>query len=421
MSDVGSAIPPFRLTLLAAVPYHFPLQSRNQQLATELARQGISVCYVAPPTPRAMLRHWRAPWRERRAGPIRLVWPWPQPPLRWQLALGLTDWIARVQAARIGVPSDADVPHVVCVTTPLWQPVCTRLARDLLIYDCLDDPAVHARRGQEELYASWHAESARAADVVVTVSPYLSERVRALTERPVVVCGNGVDLAAFSPDAVAHGLAPHLCAGLSPDAYTWLDWRRRHPNLPVAGFLGSIDRWVDTQLVALAARALPDVQFVLAGPPRRREYLAPLAGCGNVHVLGPVPYATVPAFLTTFDVGLIPFHPGLIAACADPLKTYEYCALGKPVVSSVQFALDDPAAPIRVATAAQAFVEAIREALDDRDPRQQVARIGFARRHAWSARATEFRSIIEKHLALTRPAAPTSTRVAERQPSPNRR
>lgn len=373
------------ITFLAAVPFHFQLQTRTQWLATCLAERGCEVRFVAAPTPRAMLRHWIAPWRDRRAGRIDLVWPMPMPPLRLQSVLGLTSWLGRRQAGWLRGQLGATRRHVLCVTTPVWWPVIERLRADVVIYDCLDDPAVHARPSSREIFAEWHTALCRRADLVIAVSDYLGEQIARLDNARVVVCGNGVDAEHFSPgekvlreDEVGSGLA------------SWFAWRRAHADAQVAGFVGSIDRWVDTRLVADAARQLPEVQFVIAGPARTPELVEPLRGLPNVHLTGWVPYTQVPTLVETFDVGLIPFEDGEIARCADPLKVYEYAAMGRPVISSAQFALDDPEAPLTIAMSVEAFCAAIREALSSDMDDAQAARRAFALRHTWQARAEEF-------------------------------
>ena len=181
----------------------------------------------------------------------------------------------------------------------------------------------------------------------------------------------------------------------------WFAWWRAHPNQPVAGFVGSIDRWVDVELLAATARALPHVQFVVAGPERYRGLAAPLAGIQNVHRIGLVSYKAVPALIATFDVGLIPFRAGPIAAAADPLKVYEYAAAGKAVVCSVPLRLDDPDAPLVTAETPAAFASAVAAAAaaaaqSPNDSAAREQRIAFARRHTWAARAEQFLNLIAK-------------------------
>ena len=102
---------------------------------------------------------------------------------------------------------------------------------------------------------------------------------------------------------------------------------------PRLGFYGVIDERFDTELLAKAAEMRPDWSFVMVGPvvkiaeedlPRRP----------NIHYLGPKTYAELPAYLSGWDVALMPFAMNESTEFISPTKTPEYLAGGKPVVST---------------------------------------------------------------------------------------
>ena len=126
----------------------------------------------------------------------------------------------------------------------------------------------------------------------------------------------------------------------------------------------------------------------------------------NVRCHRAVPYERVPGIIRTFDVCLMPFINDEISSCADPLKTYEYCALGKPVVSTVPHRAGSAPAPIHVATTADAFIEAIRSAATDDSLDKRRQRTDFARQHTWADRAERFLAAIESvHTGVPTPPA----------------
>ena len=97
------------------------------------------------------------------------------------------------------------------------------------------------------------------------------------------------------------------------------------------GYVGSIARWFDWPLVAEIARALPAVTIRLIGP----EFVArPRALPANVTVLPECPREEAVAHVREFAVGLIPFGLSRLTASVDPIKYYEYMALGVPVWST---------------------------------------------------------------------------------------
>ena len=108
------------------------------------------------------------------------------------------------------------------------------------------------------------------------------------------------------------------------------------PVLPVRertaiGYVGSIADWFDWPLVVEMARALPDVPIRLIGP----EFVARPADLPrNIEVRPECPREAVVEEVRRFSVGLIPFRRNRLTASVDPIKYYEYAALGVPVWST---------------------------------------------------------------------------------------
>src|SRR5436190_6606025 len=102
---------------------------------------------------------------------------------------------------------------------------------------------------------------------------------------------------------------------------------------PRLGFYGVIDERFDTELLDKVAELRPDWSFVMLGPvvkisqddlPRRP----------NIHYLGGKGYDQLPAYLSGWDVALMPFAMNESTEFISPTKTPEYLAGGKPVVST---------------------------------------------------------------------------------------
>ncbi len=100
---------------------------------------------------------------------------------------------------------------------------------------------------------------------------------------------------------------------------------------PVLGYLGVIDRWFDWKRVIDLARSHSNAQVRLIGPMHSAPP-GPLPS--NVQCLAPVPQHNVYQAMAQFDVGLIPFELNDVTRYVDPVKYYEYRALGLPVLST---------------------------------------------------------------------------------------
>ena len=210
-----------------------------------------------------------------------------------------------------------------------------------------------------------HPEEARLAEeaqVVLTVSRPLKERQRTRNPR-----------AYFVPNGVA------------------MDWLTPAVNAPrpvavrrkTVGFVGTLNRNVDFELLLATARRLPDVTLRIVGSvvskltQAQQEALETLKGLPNVQMLGFRPPRELFGHIAKFDVCLLPFLDNEWISHSDPIKFYQYLALGKPVVTTPVPAARRYRALCYVAASPAAFAASIDAALgeshDHFERRQRVA------------------------------------------------
>jgi len=176
----------------------------------------------------------------------------------------------------------------------------------------------------------WERKGIQRADQLVVVSPGIAAYLSALTpgvERKIILLGNGVDPRLFTPTENGSGVRKDL------------GW----DNNPVGILVSTFQVWHGTEnLLRAASQVLkkkPEFRLLLVGdgPERRRsERLAQELGIRQaVHFTGAVVPESVPKWVAVADVGL--YFPLLVKNRAgflfDPMKFYEYMAMGKPVVS----------------------------------------------------------------------------------------
>ena len=125
-------------------------------------------------------------------------------------------------------------------------------------------------------------------------------------------------------------------------------------------YVGAIHDWFDVDLVYYCAKNLPNYSFIIIGP--EQKDLSLLKKLKNIHILGSIPYAKIPAFLYNSQVGIIPFnvkdYPDLVNSI-NPLKMYEYLACGLKVVSVEWEQINDMNDIINLVTTKDEFVNAI--------------------------------------------------------------
>ncbi|HEU5179333.1 MAG TPA: glycosyltransferase [Candidatus Polarisedimenticolia bacterium] len=248
-----------------------------------------------------------------------------------------------------------------------FLPLLEQVPHATSVYRLSDDTA--AFPDTPSSYRSLEEEMMGRVDCVVATAATLAERAARFCRR-VLLLPNGVDLARFRP----------------PAGEERGDKADRRPRLV---YVGALDSWFDGARIDRIARRFPGAEILLAGPLRGT---APWAQRENVRLLGAVPPEEVPALLRRCDVGLIPFVDSRLTRAIHPVKLYEYCAAGLPVVAADLDEIRRIGSPARLASSDEEWFAAIEGALQDPDPAGSIA---FAAQHDWSARFARLAAFLE--------------------------
>lgn len=176
------------------------------------------------------------------------------------------------------------------------------------IYDAMDDfPA---------FYSGWSrlAMARRESSLVQRVEKvWVSSTAlkRRWTSDDINVC--------FVPNALDNVLLPPV------------DLARTKSSRKVFGYVGTIGAWFDWDWVQTLAKLRPDDVIRLIGPVFSP---APFELPSNVELLPPCAHDVALNAMCQFDVGLIPFKRSELTVSVDPIKYYEYRALGLPIIST---------------------------------------------------------------------------------------
>jgi len=165
---------------------------------------------------------------------------------------------------------------------------------------------------------------------------------------------------------------------------------------PVIGFVGVVGEWVDLDLVAGLARSRPEASVVIIGPIATSADV--LDSVPNVYRLGPKAHDSLPAYLSCFDVGLIPFRRTALTLNANPIKLYEYLAAGVPVVSTSLPAVEPWAGSVWLADTVEETVRACEAACRHNSSAERRRRSDAMKAHAWSARLADISRLIDATL-----------------------
>jgi glycosyltransferase involved in cell wall biosynthesis len=101
---------------------------------------------------------------------------------------------------------------------------------------------------------------------------------------------------------------------------------------PRLGFYGTIQDWIDFDLICHLARRRPDWSIVLIG--NAFVDVSRLKQFPNIHLLGRRDHDLLPNYCKGFDVGIIPYVVNERILHVNPIKLREYLSAGLPVVST---------------------------------------------------------------------------------------
>jgi glycosyltransferase involved in cell wall biosynthesis len=150
------------------------------------------------------------------------------------------------------------------------------------------------------------------------------------------------------------------------------------------GYFGYLaGAWFDWELIAEAARRRPWWRFYLIGYGGSPDGLVLP---DNVVLLGKKPQSELAAYAANWDVAIIPFKPEPLAAAADPIKTYEYLAMGLPVVATGVFPPAGGEAFVTRTEGVEGFLAELEKAAAQRGSEEVAARRGFVEACTWEAR-----------------------------------
>lgn len=205
-------------------------------------------------------------------------------------------------------------PIVTWYYTPMMLPFSRHLEADVTVYDAMDE--LSKFRFAPAKLLDLEQELIDKADLVFTGGTSLYEAKKG--RHPDVHCfPSSVDRAHFAK-ARSRLFDPADQEDLPK---------------PRLGFYGVIDERFDTELLDKIAAMRPDWSFVMVGPVVKISE-DELPKRPNIHYLGSKTYAELPAYLSGWDVALMPFAMNESTQFISPTKTPEYLAGGKPVVTT---------------------------------------------------------------------------------------
>jgi len=238
-----------------------------------------------------------------------------------------------------------------------------------LVYDCADEHTAFPGLINKKTVARMEAELFDRAAASLASARELYRSKKDLAPRLAVI-PNGADVEHFSRARQPGPAVPEELKDL--------------PR-PLIGYIGAVSDWFDQEMLRAAALAHPSWSLVLIGPVDTDT--AGLKALPNVRLLGHRAYSGLPAYLSCFDVAVIPFKINELTLGVNPVKLYEYLAAGKPVVSTDLPEVRPFRPLVAIAGDPVEFVRKIEEELAADSAEKAAARMRAAELNSWEARA----------------------------------
>ncbi len=195
--------------------------------------------------------------------------------------------------------------------SPIFEGVTNQIDNSMVIYDCMQDFSTN-----EEI-AHLEKRLLNKADVVLTDSEGLYE-IKKTQNHNTHYIPTWVDRYHYEQAFERSTKIPGDIAAIKP---------------MIMGYVGTIDSRIDFDLLKKIATRAPQISFVMIGPVQGIN-TRKIPKLPNIHFLGEKTYEELPGYLKAIDIALIPFLNNEETQNIRPLKTLEYLAARKRVIST---------------------------------------------------------------------------------------
>ena len=264
--------------------------------------------------------------------------------------------------------------------TPLIQDTIEHLNPKLSIYYCannMSSSSISARKVE-----SYETTFFRNVDIVFTAAYAIQDRAAKLSKKAFYF-PPGIDFDKFDNALKSKDDIPADFDKISH---------------PVIGYIGTLGKVFDQDLICALADKHPEFSIVLVGP----EYtnISKLRERENIVFLGVRPHDQIPYYIKGFDVAIVPYICNKFTEGVYPSKLNEYLSMGVPVVTTnikeiIELKSDYEEA-IVIADSSDEFIEAVEFSVHENDYSLRELRINIAKNNSWKSRFDGISIIIEE-------------------------
>ncbi len=213
-------------------------------------------------------------------------------------------------------------------------------------------------------------------DVRFASSPNIKSKLEQLSDKKVHLLTHGVDFDHFTEQ---RELNPFIQAV-------------KRKGLPIAGYFGTLSDANDKEVFLRLAES--GFSVVIIG--KVLGDYSQLEGKSNIYFAGPVEFKNLPSYANGFDVCLLNWIMADWIKNSFPIKTLEYLAMGKPVISCRIPVVEELFGNmVYFADTPEEFVKQARKSLEENSQQKISERINIASNHTWKKKFEFIKSTME--------------------------
>ncbi len=157
------------------------------------------------------------------------------------------------------------------------------------------------------------------------------------------------------------------------------------------GYLGNLAKFFNWELIQLLVDKLPEMDFYFHGnieitqEDPQQKIVETLKNKSNVVFTGRINREQGAAAIARYDCLIIPFVNNDAMDAVNPLKLWEYLAVGRPIISSKMEAIEKMKGHIYFADTVSEWVNAIQTAISEDTKEKYQSRCEIAKNYAWGS------------------------------------
>lgn len=276
------------------------------------------------------------------------------------------------------------VPDVLWIYTP-YEPLIAKHLIEIvkpnrIVYDCADERVAMASQKFGPTFGKKLEELEAAifnlCDTVFVVSHNLKVAKKKYHKR-IFTLPNGVDSTLFN-SSLQQAI---------PNEYKAMSGS-------IVLYAGSMETWVDHELIVRCAREYRNLNFVLIGPGFDR--IKHFCGIDNLHRFGPKKYESLPSYIKFADLCIMPFREAMSLRYSNSLKALQYLSMEKKVLSTEYEGIETYQGLVKTAADSPSFVRMIKHMLECKESEEEAKlRENVVKTNSWD-------KLAEKALNLLR-------------------